>query len=152
MEAIDNDILQLKSPSNFLIYGCTGSGKTMFVLKLLREWPFQQKLGKGIFFYQIWQDIYKIFLLEFPSIKFVQGFSKEEINDENNWKCKENEVNICITDDLISEVLNEESFSKLFTVLGHHCKITNLLITQNLYLKVLINHTILPFILMLIFF
>lgn len=37
MEEITSDICNLKSPANFIITGATGSGKTWFLLNLLKD-------------------------------------------------------------------------------------------------------------------
>jgi len=49
MEEIDSNIGYLKCPANFII---TGSGKTYFLLNLLKDWPFQAQIRKLIYFYE----------------------------------------------------------------------------------------------------
>jgi len=44
MEAIDENNLKLRCPANFVISGSTGSGKTYFLLQLLKQWPFEMDI------------------------------------------------------------------------------------------------------------
>lgn len=148
MEEIDSSISMLKSPANFVIAGSTGSGKTMLVYKLLHNWPFPKKLGNLIYFYNVWQDFFEQFLNEFPNIKFIQGLSEKDIENRDTWKCPEGSINVCVCDDLVDNAVKSDVFGRLFTVYGHHWKIINIFITQNLFFKVSEwNSTVLCFLL-----
>jgi len=142
MEEISPDILKLKSPANFVICGTTGSGKSMFVLKLLRAWPFENKLGTLVYMYSIWQPLFEVFMKEFPMIKFIQGISQKDIENRDTWINKEGYVNVCVCDDLVDSAINNETFARLFYVYGHHYKIINIFITQNMFFRGKVSTTI----------
>src|SRR3569832_933994 len=132
MEEITN--VGLKSPTNFVISGATGSGKTCFLLKMLKHWPFEQqkKIGKMMYFYNIWQPLFEQFLATFPTMTFVQGL--QEMVDAD-WPISDDTINICICDDLADHATKSETFARLFTVYGHHKNIVNFFITQNPFFK-----------------
>jgi len=69
MEEIACDICYLKAPSNIIITGATGSGKTCFLLKMLIDWPFKPNKGKMINFYSVWQQLFEQFIQHFPVCK-----------------------------------------------------------------------------------
>jgi len=119
-----------------VISGSTGSGKSILAYRLLHYWPFDKKIGNFIYFYNVWQDLFEIFLKEFPQIRFINGLSQNDIENRETWKCKNDEVNICIVDDLADDALKSGTFARLFTVYGHHWNIINIFISQNLYCKV----------------
>lgn len=134
MEEIDGDTVKyLTSPSNFIISGATGSGKTCLLLKILTEWPFKREKDKILYFYNIWQPLFNEFLTRFPNISFVQGLYLDKI--ENEWDQEPGKVNVCICDDLADVALKSDSFARLFTVYGHHKNIVNFFITQNPFFK-----------------
>lgn len=139
MEEINVKICTLKSPANFVISGCTGSGKTYFLLKLLKEWPFQQEKNKMIYFYNIWQPLFEEFLKSFPEMQFIQGLNLNFIDD---WVNEPNKVNVCIVDDLADLAVKNDTFARLFTVYGHHKNILNFFITQNPFFKGPLSTTI----------
>lgn len=139
MEEISQKICTLKSPANFIISGCTGSGKTFFLLKLLKEWPFSQEKNHMIYFYNIWQSLFEDFLINFPQMRFIQGLNLNLIEE---WTNDPNKVNVCICDDLADVAVKNDGFARLFTVYGHHKNILNFFITQNPFFKGPLSTTI----------
>jgi len=142
MEVIEDNITILNSPANFVIAGCTGSFKTMFAYKLVSNWPFRHKLANFIIFYNVWQPIFETFLIDFPHVKLIQCLSEKDIEDKETWKCNDDEVNLCLVDDFVDNALKSETFGRLITVYGHHWKIINIFIMQNLYFKAALCTTI----------
>jgi Poxvirus A32 protein len=132
MEELNADICTLKSPSNFVISGATGSGKTTFLLNLMKSWPFEQKLGSILYFYNTWQPLLETFMSEFPNMCFIQGLHLEKIEDLHADAAS---VNVVICDDLMDSAVKSEEFARLFTVYGHHKNIINFFITQNPFFK-----------------
>lgn len=132
MEEIDCEIERLHAPSNFVITGSTGSGKTSFLLKLLQSWPFDLEKGQMIYFYNVWQPLFEKFMTNFPTMVFMQGLHLDKIEDFHAVdKC----INVVICDDLMDTAVKNEDFGRLFTVYGHHKKIINFFITQNPFFK-----------------
>lgn len=70
-------------------------------------------------------------LSDFPNVKFIQGISQKDIENRETWQCSDNQVSICVCDDLADNALKNEAFARLFTVYGHHWRIINISITQN---------------------
>jgi len=132
METINEDICFLKTPANFIITGVTGSGKTCFLLKLLKDWPFQARPGRMLYFYNTWQTLFEDFIKEFPEMTFVQGLCLEKIED---LQAETGVVNVVVTDDLMDKAVKSDEFGKLFTVFGHHKSILNFFISQNPFLQ-----------------
>lgn len=95
-----------------------------------------------LLFYNVWQEFYEKFLIDFPNVKFIQGLSQKAIENQDIWKCTEKEVNICVCDDLADDALKNETFARLFTCYGHHWRIINIFITQNMFLKGPLSTTI----------
>jgi len=117
MKTLDLDLYSLKAPANFIITGATGCGKTCFLLKLLKDWPFESRPCKMLYFYNTWQSLFEDFIKEFPEMTFVQGLCLEKIKD---WQAEPGVVNVVVTDDLMDKAVKSDEFGKLFTVFGHH--------------------------------
>lgn len=141
MEEVE-DITALKSPANFVICGATGSGKTTLSKKLISYFFNTEKVANFVVFYNVWQDFYEKFLQDFPTVKFIQGLSQKDIENPDTWKCDSDQVNICVCDDLADDALKNETFARLFTCYGHHWRIINIFITQNMFSKGPLSTTI----------
>ena len=59
-----------------MICGPTGSGKTFFVYKLLKNHMFTKKVSKILYCYGVYQDLYDTMLLSLPNIVFHEGVPK----------------------------------------------------------------------------
>jgi len=122
METIDSDLYSLRAPENFIITGATRCGKTCFLWKLLKDWPFESISGKMLYFYNTWQSLFEDFIKELQEMTFVQGLCLEKIED---WQVESGVVNVVVTDDLMDKAVKSDEFGKLFTVFGHHKSILN---------------------------
>ena len=123
--------LKFITPTIIAISGCTGSGKTYFVHKLLnfRNEMFDQNINKIIYCYNIWQNIYDEIEKELP-IEFHEGIVDEEYIKNING-C--NDHSILVLDDLQHKMVNNKNCERLFTQLSHHQNITVIYIIQNMY-------------------
>lgn len=118
--------LKFKSGTNILVYGVSGSGKTTFVLEILKQRLITDFPKKIFYFYKVKQPFMDTFHKEFTNIKveFIEGLPNDELD---NGEC------VAVLDDLLLE--NQKKASELFIFKSHHLNITVFFLTQNLYPK-----------------
>ena len=113
-----------KHPFTCVVAGPTGSGKTMWVKRFVKQVsdmmaPVPEEV---VWCYGIWQPDYN----ELKGVKFVEGLPKlEEFLDGRR--------RLVIIDDLMSET--DERVTKMFTKGSHHGNMSVLYITQNIFSK-----------------
>ena len=120
--------LCLKQPSNIMISGPTGCGKTVFVgkflaQKLLDPWP-----KRIVVVYGEWQKAYEQWRQWYPHIEFIHGFRDDLINLFNPKS-----PNLLIIDDQMGEAGSSKELKALFTRGSHHRNLTIVYIVQNLF-------------------
>lgn len=111
-------------PFTMIVAGSSGSGKSTFVLKLLKNSNSMIKPtpGRIIWHYSQWQEGYE----SLDGVEFKQGPpSDQDIETYSN--------SILILDDLMSELSTLSS--NLFTKYSHHLKISVVYILQNLFVQ-----------------
>ena len=123
MQAV-NDPTMFKHPFTMVIAGPTGSGKTQWVKKLLKDLnslitPIPQEV---IWCYGIWQPEYD----NIYGVRFLEG-----VPDTEQWA--DQIPRLIILDDLMSEA--DQRVTKLFTKGSHHRNISVVFIVQNLFGK-----------------
>jgi hypothetical protein len=121
---------KLVHPSNVLVSGPTGCGKTWFVYKLLEHNMFTTRFDKIVVVYSEWQPTYDKLQVFRPDVKFVKEFNDElyeEFDSEND--------NLLILDDQMTNVGNNKTMTNLFTKGSHHRNITIVYLVQNFYEK-----------------
>ena len=122
--------------STFVLAGGTGSGKTHWTMKLLRNiremFPAEYPVVRCIYCYAIWQDDYDVIESELPFVSFHQGLPGEDVI---NALTEERKHTMVILDDLMSEVSKSAYIASLFTRGAHHLKCSVLNIVQNLFPK-----------------
>jgi len=113
-------------PANIMITGCTGSGKTTFVKKLLdNPQLFHPEPCKVLYCYGVWQPLFK----HMSNVKFHEGLpTQEEIDNFADGR-----HNLLVLDDQMSEIVKDEDTEKLFTRGSHHKNITVLYLSQNAF-------------------
>jgi hypothetical protein len=129
METVD---ATFSTPSKWLICGPSGSGKSLFLLKLLKYQKdlFNCKFEKIVYFYGLTEPDINIATLD--NIEKVPGSSiSEDFLNDFDPRLK----NAIILDDLMNEIGNQTLIANLFTKVSRHRNITVFLILQNLFPK-----------------
>lgn len=120
---------RLKTPFRMLLAGASESGKTTFVLNLLKD---RNRLVTTDFDYIVWfygmkpPKINDSILLS--KIQFVSGVPENLDN-----YLKKNLHGLLIFDDLMRETENDEMIAAAFTARSHHQYFSIIVITQNLF-------------------
>ena len=89
------------------VYGSTKSGKSYFVEKLLREkeWMFEEKPTKILYYYGVWTDSYRGMEKEMPDIQFQKGLPS--LGDLESHATGSH--TIVVLDDLLREICQSKS-------------------------------------------
>lgn len=113
-------------PSNIIVSGPTGCGKTWFVERVLREKLFDPLPSGGInWYYSEWQPAYDRMSAEHGErIRFIQGLPEQQLND-----C------LIVIDDQMEDACSSKTISNIFTKGSHHRKISVMLLVQNMFLR-----------------
>ena len=116
----------MKFEHNFtmLIAGSTGSGKTEFCKRLIREEMIQPKPEKIYWCYGEYQKAYN----DMPGVEFYHGIPTtlyEELDVSKN--------NLLICDDLMNDKSAEKMINKFFCQGSHHRNLSVIHILQNLF-------------------
>ena len=117
-------------PASIMISGCTSSGKTTFVKKLL-EHPelFEPRPHKILYCYGAWQPLFDEMKSTFKDIEFHGGLPDSELIAN----FVDGKHNIVVLDDLMSDIVKDEDLQQLFTHGSHHMNLTILYLTQNAF-------------------
>ena len=123
--------IPLVHPSTILVAGPTGSGKTVFVRKLITEnmiYPFPTRI---VIVFSEWQKEYEMLKWQLPSIEFLKGPVSPELYES----FKPSEPNMLVLDDQMTESSNTGEIEKYFVQGAHHRNLTVVFIVQNLFSK-----------------
>ena len=121
---------RFKCPCSIIIAGPSQSGKTTFTHNLLKsKKAFNGNIKKIIYCYGEWQPSYDKMKKDVKNIHFFHGVPK---NIGNLFK-KNERPGILILDDLMWDCGSSKQIVDLFTRGSHHCDITTLYLTQNLF-------------------
>jgi Cdc6-like AAA superfamily ATPase len=124
------EVVPFIAPCTISISGCTGSGKTHFVRKLLnhREKMFQPGIKEIIYCYSIWQEVFEEMEKDLP-ICFHEGLMEENEMRE----CDPRNHTTIVIDDLQLEISKSKSCEKLLTQISHHKCVTVIYVVQNMF-------------------
>lgn len=122
----DNMPIKFQASRNTIIYGTSGSGKTQFILEVIRQklvhpWPVNLYYMYGVEqpFMGEWNQ------KEDQSIKFIHGLNFEEMDTS--------EPSLLVVDDLI--LSGNKEVAEVFIMGSHHKQISIFYLTQNLFPK-----------------
>jgi hypothetical protein len=126
----DLDIFKFQHPFTCMVVGPTSSGKTVLVRKLLANFKSVININKNtlrvLWCYGQWQPLYSQDISSSVQCIYFSG-----LPDEN--EIKQQQPDIIIIDDLMSELGNSVSLANLFTKGSHHLNISVIFISQNLF-------------------
>ena len=118
-------LIKFHSPCKFILCGCTSSGKTTFIRKLLNNLDvFDEPPKKIYYFYGVYQPSFETM----TNAECIQGLP----NDFCDY-FSPTEHHLAIIDDLQEEVSSSKAVEKLFTRESHHKNFSVCLLTQNLF-------------------
>ena len=125
---------RLRFPCSMYVSGSSGSGKTVFVKKLIenRDSLFDEKIQRIVWCYGggHFQDIFHDPALR--DVEFIEGFQPEKFETTDS-KGKPIPT-LVIIDDLMSELVDSPELAKLFTK-SRHTNVAPVFLTQNLFFK-----------------
>jgi hypothetical protein len=120
-----------EGPSTLSVSGTTGSGKTSWIFKLLknRDDMFTNSPHKILYCFGVWQKLYDEMEKDISNIIFHKGVPNytylEEFIDGNH--------NIIILDDLMADCVKNQDVANLFSIGAHHQRLSIVYINQNMF-------------------
>lgn len=129
MAMISESDLKFKHPFNMIVSGGTGSGKTQFIAKLIKEAPriIDTNFEKIAYHYGIFND--KVLYFQTIGVDTQPGLPDPDVYFKST-----NKPTFLILDDLLIES-KEEFLKELFTRAGHHSNLSIAYLTQSLFSK-----------------
>ena len=134
MEETNTVDMRLKAPFTAVLAGPTGSGKTHYMMSLLkgRESVTTLPPVETIYCYGAWQEQFNDLIAE--GVRLQEGLiGLEDLPNDGRPRW-------LIIDDLMEEVSGKDSVNNLFTKYSHHRNISVFFMVQNLFKKA--NRTI----------
>lgn len=123
-------MLPFQDSSNMIISGCSGSGKTVFVARLIKHHKrmFHTPPDLIVYIYKHWQPLYSEIEKQHSNVIFLSTIpSEEELKEMVNGRPH----SLLICDDMMSEIGSSEFVRDVFTRLSHHLKVSTILLLQN---------------------
>ena len=118
--------MKLIHPSNIIVSGPTGSGKTQFVSRILKSRNIDPFPTRILYLYSEWQQEYDNLLESLPEITFQRGFPDQLMD-----LFVPSQNNLLILDDQMSKAGDTKELADLFTKGSHHRNLTIIYIGQN---------------------
>ena len=122
--------LRIESGCSMMLNGCTRSGKTTWLFRLLKQLPnmFKEPVPSTILYcYGVFQPMFNEMENTIANISFHKGIPTSKVVENLD------NTTLIILDDLAYEVMKNNDISVLFTQGCHHRGISVIFITQNLY-------------------
>jgi hypothetical protein len=123
-------MIQFNDFSNIAVIGCSSSGKSHIVAKILyyaRE-LFPTKPTKIIYAYTMWQPLFNKLEEAVSDLIFVKGLPTEEYVKEVTYQ---HPHSIIVLDDMYEIAMSSPFVRDMLTKLSHHLKLSTILISQN---------------------
>ena len=128
---------QFRCPSTVLVCGASGSGKTTFILNMLRHKANVIQKGANItnvlFFYNTWQPLYDTMKQEHLVSTWINDAPTVPDLKDLTESFRRKAGSICIIDDFLLDV--SKDITEIFTVISHHYKICVFLLSQSIFPK-----------------
>ena len=118
--------LKFRCGTNILVYGVSGSGKSHFVMDIIKHRLITSFPDKVYYFYKVRQPFMDTWVKSkmSPKISFIEDLPTNELENGN---C------LAIFDDLLLN--NLKTVAELFVYGSHHLNVTVMFLSQNLYPK-----------------
>ncbi len=128
--------LLLKENNSFILCGRTGSGKTTFIFRLLKNAGemFTNEFNRKIhilYCYTSNQPLFDKMKDEIPNIRFHYGLPTKE--DIERYGPPQTRHLIIVMDDLMRQVIESYAMSDYFTIKAHHEGATVIFVSHNLF-------------------
>jgi len=127
--------LRLQTPARIILLGPSMSGKSTWLLELLKnqEKTFKEEFDFIVYCTGIEQPEFEKKLKEYfsPDLKIFYNLPTEKILTKKLFINKKNPC--IILDDMASEIKNTKILSDLFTKISHHTNLTVILTVQTLF-------------------
>ena len=126
-------LLPFKPQCSICIVGCTGSGKTYWTHKFLKNMNgmFDNDPPHTVIFcYGVWQPLFGQMEKDVPNIIMHEGLPTQELIEQT---CSNGKHNVIIIDDLIDQMVKSPDMELLLTQGCHHKNFSIIYLTQNLY-------------------
>jgi hypothetical protein len=128
---IDLKHIQFKHPSNTLVVGMTGSGKTQLLRRILKNHKILiNNLNKTqvtvLWAYGQWHHLIDIGISDTLNVIYIEGIPDESTINKHK-------PDIIIIDDLLNEMTKDLKFENLFIKKSHHLNISVFFLVQNLF-------------------
>jgi len=128
---IERKHTQFKHPSNILVVGMSGSGKTELIRRILKSYELQfynlnKPRIKVLWSYGQWHSLIDIKLSENVDVIYEEGIPPME-------HIEQIKPDIIVIDDLLFEMNKQKDFENIFIKKSHHLNISVIFSVQNLF-------------------
>ena len=129
---VSHPVKPFQSGSPNMIVGPINSGKTFWVKRLLSHQMFMEPVKSILYYYGVHKRAFDEMNNDtniVAPIKFVQGLPTKDNIDELN----DGNFHNIILDDMMETIVKSLDMLQLFTKYCHHCNISAIFISQNVY-------------------
>ena len=124
---MNTPLVPFQAGSPIMIAGPTGSGKTFWTNKLLKNQMFTEPVSSVLYCYGVYQTYYD--KMEIPNLELHEGLpSLDKVQSLNDGK-----FHVIVLDDLMEYIVKSVETQNLFTKYCHHYNITAIFLTQNVF-------------------
>ena len=121
---MNTPLVPFQAGSPIMIAGPTGSGKTFWTNKLLKNQMFTEPVSLVLYCYGVYQTYYD--KMEIPNLELHEGLpSLDKVQSLNDGK-----FHVIVLDDLMEYIVKSVETQNLFTKYCHHYNITAIFLTQ----------------------
>ena len=115
---MNTPLVPFQAGSPIMIAGPTGSGKTFWTDKLLKNQMFTEPVSSVLYCYGVYQTFYN--KMEIPNLELYEGLpSLDKVQSLNDGK-----FHVIVLDDLMEYIVKSVETQNLFTKYCHHFNIT----------------------------
>ena len=125
--------VKFHAPALITLSGASGSGKTVFTDRLIRNADalFDQPVAAVMYCYTAYQDKFAAMEREIPGIVFYRGVPAVESVRE--WAGDDGAHRLLILDDLQTTALESKDVADIATIHSHHSNVSCVTVYQNLF-------------------